>query len=117
MLHAAGSALLAQAALHGQLVQLEWDQEKQRLLRLLITTLLGFAALMCLLGVLSAVMLATTWDTAFRIPVALLLVGVYAVATALAWRRFKALVKLGDDSFAATRQELSADLALLRSGR
>ncbi len=117
ILRVAGSALLVQASLHAQLAHLEWTEEKRRLLRLLIITLLGFAALLCLVMGTTALLLAVAWDTAFRIPVALALTGTYGLAAGLAWRRFKRLIRLGEDSFSATRQELSADLALLRSGR
>ena len=39
----AGSALFAQATLHAQLAQIEWEEEKQRLSSILIFMLMGFA--------------------------------------------------------------------------
>jgi len=42
-------------------------------------------------------------------------VGFYGLGAGFAWRRFAALAALGSQSFAATRAELAADLALLRS--
>ena len=56
-LRSAGGALLDQVALHGQLAQVEWGEEKNRLLKMLVGALLGFACLLCVmlsLGALAA---------------------------------------------------------------
>jgi uncharacterized membrane protein YqjE len=113
ILNSAGGALFAQVRLHGQLVRVEWEEEKIRLLKLLVAALLGFVGLLCLLMFAGIAVLASSWDSAYRIPVAVILVAVYALATALAWRWFKALS--ARQAFAATREELAADLDLIRS--
>jgi hypothetical protein len=59
--------------------------------------------------------LAFYWETVYRIPAATALVGLYGLGTGFAWRRVTALSARGDQSFAATRVALAADLALLRS--
>jgi len=64
---------------------------------------------------IGALVLAFGWDTEYRIPIALALVAIYGLATALAWRRFRALSAQSSQAFAATREELAADLAVLRS--
>ncbi|MGA2564900.1 MAG: hypothetical protein ABSF96_15210 [Steroidobacteraceae bacterium] len=115
MLQSAGGALFDQAILHGKLAQIEWALEKARLLRLLGTALLGYAFLSCALIFSGALVLACCWDTAYRIPAATALALLFALATAVSWRRFQALCALSDESFAGTRVELAADLALLRS--
>jgi len=114
-LRSASGALLDQIALHGQLAQVEWGEEKNRLLKMLGGALLGFACLLCVMLSLGALVLALCWQTAFRIPAAAVLVALYGLGTGLAWRRFAALSALSGQSFAATRVELAADLALLRS--
>jgi uncharacterized membrane protein YqjE len=114
LLHSAGGALVTQALLHGQLAGIEWEQEKDRLLKMLAITLLGFAGLLCALLFAGGCVMAVTWDTAARIPAAGALLLLYALGAAAAWRRFQALTALGGKVFAASREELAADAALLK---
>jgi len=114
-LRSAGGALFDQVALHGQLAQVEWGEEKNRLLKMLVGAVLGFAGLLCVILSLGALALALCWETVYRIPVAAVLVALYGLATGFAWRRLVALSALSGQSFAATRVELAADVALLRS--
>ena len=116
-LHAAGGALLTQAMLHGQLARVEWAQERSRMLKMLAVTLLGFAGLLCALLFTGALILALAWDSGYRIPALLALVLAYGLATGIAWRRLRTLSAQGEYSFAETREQLSADLALIRSER
>lgn len=115
LLRSAGSALLAQAALHGRLAGVEWEEEKQRLLNLLIALLLGFAFLLCLLLLTGALVLALSWGTVYRTPAIIALALLYGAGITLASLRVRALSGSGSQSFAATREELAADIALLRS--
>src|SRR6202023_2809773 len=114
-LRSAGGALFDQVALHGQLAQVEWGEEKNRLLKMLVGALLGFACLLCVMLSAGALVLVLCWETGYRIPAATALVGLYGLAAGFAWHRLTALSALGGQSFAATRLELAADLALLRS--
>jgi uncharacterized membrane protein YqjE len=114
-LRRAGRALLAQAGLHAQLAHVEWAQERLRLGRMLAVTVAGFACLLCAMLAAGALVLACCWETAYRIPAVAALMAVYGIGAGLAWRRFQALSELGAHSFAATREELAADLALLKS--
>ena len=43
------------------------------------------------------------------------LIVLYSLGAALAWRRYSAQATRGDQSFAASRTEMAADLELLRS--
>lgn len=113
-LRSAGGALFTQAALLGQLAQVEWAEEKARLLTMMVFALLGFAALLCLMICAGALVLACVWETAYRLHVAMILLALYGFITGLAWRRLQALATIGGHSFAATRAEFSADLALLK---
>ncbi len=115
MLRSAGSALLTQAGLHGQLARVEWEAEKDRIVRMVATALVAFASLLCTMLLVGALVLAFSWDTPYRIPVAIGLVAAYAACVGAAWYRFKALSAQSDDAFAGTREELAADLALIRS--
>lgn len=112
----AGPALYSQAGLHAQLLELEWAQEKQRLLGLLLAALLGYAALLTALLSTTGLLLALSWSTPYRLAVALGLVTANGLLLAWACLRLGQLVARGRHSFAASREELAADLALLRSG-
>jgi uncharacterized membrane protein YqjE len=115
MLRSAGAALFTQAAMHGQLARIEWAEEKTRLSQMLIVGLICFASLLCVLLFAGALVLAFSWDTAYRIHAAVALIIAYALVAAFAWGRLKALSARGSQAFAATREELAADLALLKS--
>ena len=116
MLHAAGGALFAQALLHAELAGVEWQEEKNRLLRMLAIALLGFACLLCTLLYAGGLALATAWETAYRVPVLVALVILFGACAVAAWRGFRAQAALGSQSFAASRRELAADTAVLRAG-
>ena len=114
VLRTAGSALLTQAGLHGQLVRVEWEAEKARIVGMAVAAVVAFASLLCTMLMAGALALAFIWDTSYRIPVAIAVVVVYAAILSLAWHRFKTLSAQSQDSFAGTREELAADLALIR---
>jgi uncharacterized membrane protein YqjE len=114
VVRSASSALFAQATLHAQLAQVEWEEEKQRLAKMLIFTLMGFACFLCLLFFVGAFVLTLSWDTEFRIPVFMALIFCYFLA--LLWAGFKLslLAEQGSNSFAGTRAEIAADIALIK---
>jgi uncharacterized membrane protein YqjE len=114
-LRSAGRPLFVQLALHGQLLRIELAEERNRLLKMVAATLVCFIGLLCTLILAGVVALAFTWDTPYRIPAAIAVVGVFVLVTGLAWWRLRVLSALGSQSFAATREEIAADLALLRS--
>ncbi len=114
-LRSAGGALLTQVSLHGQLASVEWAEEKTRLLKMLVVVLLGFSCLLCLMLFAGALVLVLGWNTAYRLQAVAGLIAFFALGTALAWRRFQALSALSSQSFVATREELAADMALIRS--
>lgn len=115
ILHTAGGALLSQALLHAELAGVEWEEEKRRLLRMLVLALLGFAALLCTLLFAGALAIAATWETPYRLPALAALAILSGSGTVAAWRRFQAQAALANQSFAASREELAADTALLKA--
>jgi uncharacterized membrane protein YqjE len=115
MLRSAGGALFAQASLHAQLAQVEWEEEKQRLCRVAMFGVLGFAFALCFLIAVSAFAIALSWNTPYRIHTFTAVIVVHMlgfIGTALA---IKKLIALGSKSFAATRAEIASDIALLKS--
>ena len=114
-LRSARAELLAQAMLHGALVRIEWDEEKNRLLNILLFSLLGFACLLCVLLFAGGVALAATWETMYRIHTIAGLVLLFGAGMSFAWRRLRVWTARGEHSFAALREELAADAALLKA--
>ncbi len=115
ILRSAGSSLLTQAGLHGQLARVEWAAEKKRISGLLIAALIAGIGVLCTLLMAGALVLAFSWDTPYRIPAAVGLVLFYAACAGFAWMRFKTLSARGREAFAGTREEIAADLAMIRS--
>ncbi len=114
LLRSAGGGLLAQLALYGQLFNVEWALEKRRLFRTVVTGMLAFALLLCLLSLVVVLVLALSWDTPYRIPAVIALVLATTSALAIVWRHFMMLQLQGQQAFIAIRQELADDLALLK---
>lgn len=115
MLRSARPAIFEQVALHAELLRVEWTEEKLRLRRLLIGYLLGVVVLLCGLQSVGALVLALTWDTAWRTPSVVALIVVSSAGLGVVWRRLHRLEQRGSEAFAATREELAATVDLLRS--
>lgn len=115
ILRTAGGALYTQAALHSELIKLDLAEEKFRLQRMLLFTLLGVVCLLCAMLFSGLLILLLTWDTSFRLPSLLVLICLYALGTFYAWRRFMTLSAQSDNAFAATKKEIAADISVLRS--
>ena len=115
LVRSAGSALTAQAALHGQLARVEWEEEKCRLQQIATMMLIGFACALCMMIFLGVLVLALSWDTAYRIHACIGILVVYGIAIAIVINRLKALFARSRYAFSATREELAADIALIKS--
>ncbi len=115
LLGSASDALFAQAGLHAQLARMEWQQEKRRLASMLVLGVFATLCVGCMLLALGALALIAGWDSGYRVHIAAALCAVYLVLAGIAWFRIAGLAARGDGAFAATRVELAADLAMLRS--
>lgn len=115
LLRLASPALLDQLAMYAQLARIEWMEEKRRLLQLWLAGLAGFACLLCVLILTGALVVTLTWDGPWRLPSVLFLLGFYLAGLAFAWHRLTALSARSGQAFAAVREELTADIELLRS--
>lgn len=115
LLEASGGALFTQAELHAALLKVEWAEEQNRLLKMHLTTLSGFACLLCTLLFSGLLALILSWEGSYRIPVLMMLILLFMAGTGMAWVYFQRLSRQGAKSFAATRKEIAADLAILRS--
>ena len=115
LLRSAGGALFAQAALHSQLARVEWAEEKIRLTRIAVAALVGLVSAICLLLLGSLIALALSWNTPYQIPVTAAVLALYLLVFLFAVRTLSRQIALGALSFAATREEIAADIALLKA--
>jgi len=108
------SALFAQGALYGQLAWVELKVERDRLLKLLMTMLVGFSLLTSLLVSLTTFILVSSWGTPY-LSIVMIATGVfYSMGFIIIWRQFATLVRQSDEAFTDTREELSIDMELIR---
>lgn len=114
-LRSASGALIAQVGLHGQLARVEWAEEKLRLGKLLVAALVGFTFFLCSSVFAGVLLLMIGWQAGYLLPAAIVLLVVYVGGTLLVWRKIRTLLALSVHSFAASRAELAADIAMIRS--
>ena len=107
--------LLARAALYGQLLGIEWAEQKIRLSKMLAITLLGFSCLLCVLLFSGVLVMALNWESAYKVQIGSALIAVYGLGVVVACYRFSALAASSTQAFMATRAEFAADIALLKS--
>lgn len=107
--------IIERLELHGKLISVEWAEEKQRLAQLLVVLLLGMSCMFCLILFVGVLTVALGWATEYRIITIATILSLYAAGLVLCVYRFRILVFRGANAFAATREEISADLALIRS--
>ena len=107
-------AVLAQFSLHLQLLQVEWEQEKSRLQKMLVLLCIGFTLFLCTLLSLAALVLVLSWDTSFRVLSIAMLLGVFAISTALVAYYLQKISTQKQKAFDDSRKEFAADFALLK---
>lgn len=115
LLRSATGAVLAQANLHLRLAGIEWAQEKRRLAWLLVALLFGMACILCVLLLGGTVLLLAFWDTAHRSSAIIALAVTYGFGALLAGWLIGVLSRRSSQAFAATREEIAADIAMIRS--
>ncbi len=98
-----------------ELLVLEWQEERARVLRLLFLTLVATVFVLLLIAFSGLFLLAMVWETPLRIPVAGALLVTFAAGAWLAWRRTGEINLSGSQPFAALREELAKDRALFRT--
>jgi len=111
----AGGALCTQAALYGKLAGIEWQEEKIRLLKMFLFGLIGFACALCFMLFIGLLVVVLSWETNYRILALTSLIAIYGFGIGFAWLRFEDMSARNKLSFAATREELAIDLALIKS--
>ena len=114
ILRTVGPSLFGHAELYSDLMRVEWALERWRLQRMLVLGLFGFSCWLALMLLTVIAALLLSWPTPYRIAVIGGLFGVFGVGLVYARYRLRQLSRAGQQSFAVLREELAADLALLR---
>lgn len=91
------------------LARLEWQDQKQRLQRILVLTIVVAGLTVVALIMLSLAVLVHFWDSPHRALVAWLVAGVWTVGWAATLASLVSTVQKAGDGFALTRQELAQD--------
>ena len=79
-----------------------------------VISMAAFAFLLGMLLFMGVLVLALSWDTAYRVVAVVAMIVIYAIGLGIAWHRVRALSALSGQAFAATREEFSTDLALIK---
>lgn len=114
-MYKAKDAIHAQAALHRDLIRLEWQEEKRRWLKILALGALSVIFLFCSFAFIGVLVILLSWDTQYRLHSVVGLVITFALAVVVTWWRLLALVALGRNAFIASREELAADIAMFKN--
>ena len=113
-LRSLSSAVSSQAGLYVQLAQLEWERERERLIAIFVMLIIVLFACWFLLVLGSALALVLAWHTEYRELAIYSLLGVYFVAIVLSLWRLKRLVNQGKHAFSSLREDLAADIAVIK---
>jgi uncharacterized membrane protein YqjE len=114
LLRSTADTVCKQATKHAQLAREEWVHEKNRLLQMLMVTLLGFTLLLCILLTVSTFILLLTWQTNYKFHAVVGLIAFYLIGICFSYYRFNTLSSRSDQAFSATRKALADDIALIK---
>ncbi len=108
-----GGSVLEHVAMRVELLSIEVQEEKARLVRLAMSAALVSALLMVSLVMVAILILAIYWDTPNRVPAALSLAGTFVVLTIGGGFYLAAQLRRSTTLFASSAGELRRDAAAL----
>ena len=115
LLRASSDLIADHTAATFELLILEWQAERARLLQLLFLILVATMCVLLLIGFAGLFALAAVWETPLRLPVAAALLVAFAVGAWLSWRKARNVNLTGASPFASFREELAKDRALYQA--
>ncbi len=104
-----GASVLGHVAMRAELLSIEVQEEKLRLVRLAMSTALVSALLIVSMVMVAILVLAIYWDTPHRVPAALSLAAVFGVLTAAAGLYVAAQLRVSSTLFTTSVRELRRD--------
>ena len=108
-----GGSVLEHVAMRIELLSIEVQEEKARLVKLAMSAALVSALLMVSLVMVAILILAMYWDTPNRVPAALSLAGAFVVLTISGGFYLAAQLRRSTTLFASSARELRRDMAAL----
>ena len=108
-----GVSVLKHAAMRVELLSIEVQEEKARLVQLAISAALVSALLIISLVLMAIVVLACYWDTPDRVSAALVLAGTFGALTAVCGFYLAAQLRRSTTLFSTSASELRRDAAAL----
>ena len=110
-----GASLLGHAAMRVELLSIEVQEEKARLVRLAISAALVSALLIVSLVMMAILVLAIYWDTPYRVSAAMWLLGAFSACTAGGGFYLSAQLQHSSTLFVNSAIELRRDAEALTS--
>ena len=110
-----GASVLKHAAMRAELLSIEVQEEKARLIRLAISAFLLSALVIVTLVLLAILVLVCYWDTPQRVTAAVVLAGLFGALTAACYFYLAAQLKRSTTLFATSAAELRRDAEALES--
>ena len=104
-----GASLLGHVAMRAELLSIEVQEEKLRLVRLAMSTALVSALLIVSLVMAAILILAIYWDTPYRVSAAMSLAGVFSMLTLAAALYVVAQLRVSSTLFTTSVGELRND--------
>lgn len=108
-----GGSVLEHVAMRVELLSIEVQEEKARLVRLAMSAALVSALLMVSLVMVAFLILTIYWDTPNRVPAALSLAGTFVVLTIGGGFYLAAQLRRSTTLFASSARELRRDAAVM----
>lgn len=96
------------------LARLEWEEEKRRLLRLVLLTIAALALTIVALVVVSFAIMMSYWESPHRFTAIWIVAGLWLVGWGAALLTLVATAKASGQAFQATREELARDWAAFK---
>jgi len=112
-----GVSVLEHVAMRIELLSIEVQEEKARLVRLAMSAALVSALLIVSLVMVAILILSIYWDTPYRVAAALSLAGAFVVLTAGGGLYLAAQLRRSTTLFATSASELRLDAGALRPPR
>ena len=110
-----GASLLGHFAMRVELLSIEVQEEKARLVKLAISAALVSALLIVTLVMMAFLVLAIYWDTPYRVTAAIWLLGVYSACTAVGGFYLSTQLQQSSTLFVNSAAELRRDADALTS--
>ncbi|BFM12014.1 hypothetical protein R50072_21670 [Simiduia litorea] len=110
----AETPLLRQLQLHGQMIRLDWQKEKARILHLYLMSLYGLSCFISLLISLGLLVLTISWDTPYRALSIVIVCSAYGLASYFFYINSIKTINQPEAPFSTSIKEINEDITILK---